>query len=153
MKLISLALVSSLLCTVGNFLWKLHFSKRPFELASAVSWFETFLSWRVLLGGACYFSSMVLFFYLLSNYKMSVVAPLQSLTYLLNVGVAVLWFKERLSAGQAVGAALIMTGIFVLLRMSPSGAEAADAASTALRLEPNGEATAHVVRQPQIDRP
>lgn len=123
MKLVLLVIVSSLLSTAGNFLWKLRFSKQPLDVVTFASLADTFFSWKVLLGGACYFCSMILFFYLLSNYKMSVVIPLQSITYILNVSVAFFAFKERLSLGQAVGTIIIMIGIVVLLRANAAATE------------------------------
>ncbi|TLS52053.1 hypothetical protein FE782_11830 [Paenibacillus antri] len=125
MKIVYLVLVSSLLSTVGNLLWKWQFSKHPLDLSSIASIAGTFMSWKVLLGGLGYFCSMVLFFYLLSNYKMSVIIPLQSITYLLNLAVAVALFKEKMSLGQAFGTAIIMIGIVVLLRANDTAAAAA----------------------------
>lgn len=123
MKVVYLVLVSSLLGTLGNMLWKMQFSRQPLDLSSIPSIVSTFLSWKVLIGGIFYFCSMIMFFYLLSNFRMSVIIPLQSITYILNLFVAFALFKEKISVGQMLGTIIIMAGIIVLLRANDAAVE------------------------------
>jgi drug/metabolite transporter (DMT)-like permease len=123
MKVVFLVAITSVLSTLGNILWKMQFSKQPLDLSSVTAIAYTFISWKVLLGIASYFISMVLFFYLLSNFKMSVVIPLQAMTYILNVAVAFTMFKEKISLGQLLGSLIIMFGIIVLIRSTNPSVE------------------------------
>lgn len=101
--------------TVGNALWKSYFAKHPFSLSSFGGVLSVLFSLQVLLGILCYFGSMLLFFYMLSRYNLSLVIPLTSLTYIFNIAAGILMFKEKMSPLQAWGSAIVFIGIIVIM--------------------------------------
>lgn len=117
-KLILFGALSSLCNTAANALWKSEFAVRPIEFSSLQKILSTFFSLPILAGIFFYIASMMIFFYLLSNFKLSMVIPVLSLTYLFNMVSAVAIFKEKISGYQITGTAVIIIGI-ILISQAP----------------------------------
>lgn len=100
--------------TVANTLFKIEFSSNPFNPTGIISIIKTFLSVKILIGVAFYGLSMLIFFYSLSRYKMSIVVTLTSLTYVFNFVVAFLIFKEKISINSILGGAVILMGLLII---------------------------------------
>lgn len=103
---------------LANMFWKMHFSKNPLKIENMQSLISSIFSFKILVGVILYIVSMFLFFYLLSNYKLSVVVPLTSLTYIFNIIIAFSVFKETLIISQIVGIFVIITGIFLVSKVA-----------------------------------
>ncbi|QTH42326.1 EamA family transporter [Cohnella sp. LGH] len=101
--------------TVGNTLWKYYFAKHTVSFSSVGSILSILFSFQVILGVVFYFGSMLLFLFLLSRNNLSLVIPLTSLTYILNICAGVLIFKEKVSMLQAVGSVIVFIGILVMM--------------------------------------
>jgi len=100
----------------ANTLWKMQFSKNPINFSSISAILMTIFSMQVIGGMILYTISMVLFFYLLSNYKLSEVIPLTCLTYVFNLIAAYFIFREKLLPTQIIGIFIIISGIVVFSR-------------------------------------
>ena len=116
LKLFFLAIINSACNTLANSFWKYQFEKQPLDTSSFIDIVRTSFNINVILGILFYCGSMLTFFYLLSNYKLSTVVPILSVNYILNLLVAGAFFKESISSIQIVGVAIILTGIFVYSR-------------------------------------
>ena len=115
-KLIIPAVIACLCNTIANTLWKLQFTKKPLSIASFSDAFNTVFTVNII-GGICfYIGSMLLFFYLLSNFKLSVIMPVMCLTYVFNIIIAAVVFKEQIVPIQAVGTSVILVGLILLSR-------------------------------------
>lgn len=97
--------------TGANALWKIELTRNPLALNS---FWKLIFSPHIIGGILFYVASMMLFFYLLSNYKLSVVIPLTSMTYVLNVVAARIIFKEELTVYQIAGALIMIVGMIVI---------------------------------------
>jgi len=53
---------------------------------------------------------------MLSNFKLSAIIPITSLTYIFNIIAAVLIFKENINIMQATGTVVIIIGLLILSR-------------------------------------
>lgn len=114
LKLLVPIILATFLNATANTLWKMHFSEHPFSIQSISDVTTLFISAKIILGILCYFCSMLLFFYLLSNYQLSLVIPLTALTYIFNFIAAYLIFHEQISWSHLIGTTLIIIGIFVI---------------------------------------
>lgn len=103
---------------LANMFWKMQFLKTPFKFDSLQNFINTVFSYRILIGVMLYGISMFLFFYLLSNYKLSIIVPLTSLTYIFNLIIAVFVFKESLIMSQVLGILIIIIGIFLVSKVA-----------------------------------
>ncbi len=101
--------------TIGNTFWKFYFAKHTFSFTSIGGMISVLLSLQVIAGMVFYFGSMLLFFFMLSRYNLSLVIPLTSLTYIFNIAAGVLIFKEKVSMLQSLGSAIVIVGVLVIM--------------------------------------
>jgi undecaprenyl phosphate-alpha-L-ara4N flippase subunit ArnE len=119
MTYIRLLIPAALACAcnaAANTLWKIQFSKVPLSVASISAFISSVFTFKVILGAFLYCGSMVLFFYLLSHYKMSQVVPVLALTYVFNLLAAYFVLHENVSVVQVAGICVILGGIFLYSR-------------------------------------
>lgn len=98
----------------ANMFWKMQFNKKPFAAHSIWDIIQTLFTPKIFIGICFYVISMLLFFYLLSNFKLSVIIPVTCITYILNIAVAYFVFKEPLTTWQIVGTSVIMLGLIII---------------------------------------
>jgi len=113
-KLIVLAAIACICNTTANTLWKIQFNKKPLNISCFSDIIHTFLTANIIGGVFFYLFSMLLFFYMLSHFNLSVIVPVTSLTYVFNIIAAYFIFNEKLSINQLIGTGIIMLGLLVL---------------------------------------
>ena len=106
-------LLATMLNTVANTLWKIYFQKYQFSYISFMSIFDLF-NMYIISGVLCYVGSMLLFFYMLSRFELSVIIPLTALTYIFNMMAAYFIFHESFDTYKILGILIIIIGICVL---------------------------------------
>lgn len=116
LKLLIPAFIACLCNALANMLWKFRFDKVPLSFKSMQDIFGLMTSPYIWGGVACYGCSMLLFFYMLSNYKLSSIIPVTCMTYIFNIAIARIVFEENISKIQIVGTAVIICGLIVLSR-------------------------------------
>lgn len=119
MSFIGLLIPAFIACTcnaLANMFWKIRFDKTPLSLASFQDLVGLIRSWHIWVGIGCYGMSMLLFFYMLSNYKLSSIMPVTCMTYIFNVIIAKVVFGEDITTTQIIGIAIIIVGLIVLSR-------------------------------------
>lgn len=104
---------------IANTFWKWHFMKYPLKIHSIIDVFSLALIPNIIIGILFYVSSMFLFFYMISNFKLSIVIPFTALTYIFNLMVAYLIFHEKIYINNIIGTLIIIIGI-VILSKAPS---------------------------------
>lgn len=72
----------------------------------------------ILLGIACYASSLVVWVFVLSKESVSVAYPCTALVYILNALVAYVFLGEVLRPSQWIGLILILLGVFLVVKPS-----------------------------------
>ena len=103
---------------LANMFWKFRFNKIPLSLKSLDDFCSLLLSWQIWIGVGFYVFSMLLYFYMLSNFKLSVLMPVLCLTYIFNIVIAKLVFNESIGMTQLLGTAIIIMGLLVLSRVN-----------------------------------
>lgn len=114
LKLLIPILLATLLNAAANTFWKLELATNPFTFQNPGNIISLFLSFKIILGIIFYGISMILFFYLLSHYQLSLVIPLTALTYIFNFLAAYMVFHENISWSHLLGTFLIIIGIFII---------------------------------------
>ena len=95
----------------GQMLWKLGMSKMDgFNILSIM------LNAYIILGIALYGLATVLWLYILSREELSLVYPLQSITYVLGTLLAIFVFGENVSLLRWIGVATIIVGATLVAR-------------------------------------
>lgn len=113
LSLIIPVVLATLLNAIANTIWKIYFQHNGFSFTSFNSIFTLFNVY-IISGIFCYVGSMLLFFYMLSRFDLSVIIPLTALTYIFNMLAAYYIFHESLDVYKIVGILIIILGIGVL---------------------------------------
>ena len=77
---------------------------------------SVFTNWWLLAAGICGIVGVVEWMYMLKTYPFSQVYPLSSMSYLLGMFVAIIFFKETVVWQQWVGVFLILAGCGLIAR-------------------------------------
>ena len=119
MSFVKLFIPACLACSCNafaNMFWKFRFDKVPLSLKSINDILGVLTSFYIWIGIGLYVGSMLLFFYMLSNFKLSAMMPVICMTYIFNIVIAKVVFKESIGAMQMLGTAIIIIGLLVLSR-------------------------------------
>lgn len=102
----------------ANMFWKFRFNRIPFSMKSASDFFSLISSGYIWIGLFLYGCSTLLFFYMISNFKLSAMIPVLCLSYIFNIVIARLVFNESIGMNQAIGTVIIIIGLIILSRGS-----------------------------------
>lgn len=119
MGFLGLFIPAVIACTcnaLANMFWKMRFNEIPLSIKSVNDILGLVTSVHIWIGIGCYGCSMLLFFYMLSNYKLSSIMPVTCMTYIFNILIAKLVFGESISKVQLLGTVIIIVGLLVLSR-------------------------------------
>ena len=97
------------------------FLKLSMVKMEAFSWtwhyFRSLLTnWQFAFTGLLFGSSTLLWFYILRHYPFSLAYPFTGFSYVLGMFAAMLVFHESIPATRWIGVALIVAGVFCLLK-------------------------------------
>ena len=106
-----LLFINILLLVLGQTLWKTGLTGIDFKF-DPVSLFKMFLNPYISGGLVIYAIATVLWLYILSKSDLSLVYPLQSLSYVIAAVIAVLVFKENIPLTRWAGIGFIMLGAY-----------------------------------------
>jgi drug/metabolite transporter (DMT)-like permease len=113
LSLIIPVVLATFLNAIANTIWKLYFQKSEFPYTSLSSILELFNIY-IISGILCNIGSMLLFFYMLSKFDLSVIIPLTALTYIFNMLSAYYIFQESFDVYKISGMLIIIFGIGIL---------------------------------------
>lgn len=119
MRFIQLLIPAAVACTcnaLANMFWKMRFDKIPLVLKSFKDIYGLLTSFHIWVGVFCYGCSMLLFFYMLSNFKLSSIMPVTCMTYIFNIVIARVVFGETISRMQILGTVIVIVGLIILSR-------------------------------------
>lgn len=117
-RLLIPAAIACICNALANMFWKMRFDKIPLSFSSIRDVGGLLLSPHIWAGLCCYGCSMLLFFYMLSNYKLSSIMPVTCMTYVFNIVIARAVFHEPIGRMQILGTAIVICGLIVLSRGS-----------------------------------
>ncbi len=115
-KLLIPAFIACTCNAFANMFWKMRFDKVPLSFKSMQDIIGIITSPFIWGGVGCYCCSMLLFFYMLSNYKLSAIMPVTCMTYVFNIVIARVVFGESISKMQIIGTLIVICGLIVLSR-------------------------------------
>lgn len=103
--------INIIFLATGQILWKLAMSKMDgFDLISIM------LNPYIVSGVVLYGLATLLWLYILSKKELSLVYPLQSITYVLGTLLAIFVFHENVSLLRWLGIAIIIVGATLVAR-------------------------------------
>lgn len=116
-RLLFLSFIQSvLMCSAQAFFKVAASHMQPFSWTWAFFRDSVFTNWWLLAAGACGIVGVIEWMYMLKTYPFSQVYPLSSISYLLGMFVAIIFFKETVVWQQWVGVFLILAGCGLIAR-------------------------------------
>lgn len=106
-----LLLLNIVLLVLGQTLWKIGMTEVSLTL-SLKGIIKVLFNPYIFSGLVTYFIATIVWLYLLSKSKLSVIYPLQSLCYVLAAFVAIYFFKEQIPMTRWIGIMFIILGAF-----------------------------------------
>ncbi len=79
-------------------------------------WWSLFGNWQFAACGICYGAGGLLWMYILKKYPLSLAYPLVSLSYVISMFYAILFFHETVTLSRWIGCALIVFGCMLILK-------------------------------------
>lgn len=115
-QIIPLALVQSLLLSLGQVLLKFALNKMDKFEWTLLFWGKLFTNWWFLACGICYGLATILWLYILKKFPFSMAYPMISLSYVFGMFAAILFFHEQITITRWMGVLLIMGGCFLIAK-------------------------------------
>ncbi|MDR1459750.1 MAG: EamA family transporter [Bacteroidales bacterium] len=115
-RLIGLILTQSILLVAAQTLLKMSV-----QLFGVFSWkwtyFKTvFTTWQFAAAGICALTAMVTWMYVLKRYEFSLAYPLLSVSYIIGLLSAYLFFNEAIPLTRWIGVLIIMIGVYFVIK-------------------------------------
>lgn len=109
--------IALLLNAAANLLMKYAALRAPAAAGGMAGLLQTYLAWPFLAGLACFGLNVLVYTQALKRLPISTAYPLMvSLGYLVILLVSFFLFQERLTVPKYLGAALMLTGLWLLVR-------------------------------------
>lgn len=116
LKLLSLSIVQCLLLSSGQILLKAALEKMlPFGW-NRDFWYSLFGNWQFGVCCICFGTGSLLWMYILKHFPLSMAYPLTSLSYIISMVAAILFFHEVVPLYRWIGCILIIAGCFLILK-------------------------------------
>lgn len=115
-RLLPLALIQCILLTAGQVLLKFALHRMlPFGWTKAF-WVSVFANWEFAACGLCFGGGSVLWMYILKHFQFSQAYPMVSLSYVISMFCAIIFFHEDVSVSRWIGCALIVLGCLLIVK-------------------------------------
>lgn len=115
-KLIILSITQCLLLCGGQVFLKFALMKTGSFAWSRDFWSGLLTNWQFAACGLCYAAGSLLWMYILKHFPFSMAYPMISLSYVLGMFAAIVFFNETVSASRWLGVLLIMEGCLLVAR-------------------------------------
>ena len=116
LRLLPLALLQCLLLTAGQVLLKYGLTKVGSFSWTADYFVRLFRNWQFASCGLCYGLASILWMYIVKHFPFSMAYPMVSLSYVIGMFAAIVFFHEEVPLTRWVGVFLIMSGCVLIAR-------------------------------------
>ena len=114
-KLIIIAIIQSGFLAVAQYYMKVGMD-RVGEYSMSWSFFRSFLNWQLGLSALLYIIGMIIYMFMLKNYKLSVIYPLTSISYIFTMLLAMFFLGEAIPFVRWAGVFFVMLGVGLIAR-------------------------------------
>ena len=115
-----LTIITSLLVTVGQILWKLGLQDfNKYLSQDNLSFKNVFIILRsgyILSGFIIYLTATGFFMYLLFKYEISMIIPLSSISFIFSLIAGVIIFNEDVNIYRWLGVIVIILGVYLIAK-------------------------------------
>lgn len=114
MKYILLTLLSTLMLSVGQILWKKGVSHKNLDALGQLV--QIFFSAPIIIGIILYGMATVIWLYVLSKNNISSLYPIFALSYFFVMILSAVVFNERIYLNNILGVIIIFVGVYICTR-------------------------------------
>ncbi len=114
-KLIIIAIIQSGFLAVAQYFMKLGVD-RVGDYSTTWSYFRSYLNWQLGVALLLYIIAMMIYLYMLKNFKLSLVYPLTSISYIFTILLAMFLLGEAVPVVRWVGVFFVMLGVGLIAR-------------------------------------
>ena len=116
LKLLPLSMIQCMLLSGGQVLMKFGLIK-----AGDFSWTwqyfcRLFINWQFICCGICYGAGSIMWMYIIKNFPFSMAYPMVSLSYVIGMFAAIIFFHELIPLKRWIGILLILTGSILIAK-------------------------------------
>jgi drug/metabolite transporter (DMT)-like permease len=119
-KIVALSVLTTLLITSGQVLWKVGLNKAGgfylSEYGAFANLFRILANPYIMAGFVVYIVATALFMFLLSKYDISLVIPISSVSLVLSLIAGAYIFHEQITLFRITGVVVIITGVLRVLK-------------------------------------
>ena len=116
LKLIPISLLQCMLLTGGQVLMKYGLQKAGDFSFSWGSFGRLFINWQFICCGIFFAVGSVLWMYIIKNFPFSMAYPMVSLSYVMGMFAAMIFFHEQISIERWLGVLLILSGCVLIAK-------------------------------------
>jgi len=116
LKLLPISILQCLLLSGGQVLLKYGLTRAGDFSWSGAYFYRLFVNWQFISCGICYGAGSILWMYIIKNFPFSMAYPMVSLSYVLGMIAAMVFFHEQIPLIRWVGVFLILTGCALVAR-------------------------------------
>lgn len=115
-RLLIYSILQCLLLSAGQVLLKFSLQKMLSFGWNREFWLSLFGNWQFAACGLCFGAGTLLWMYILKNFQFSMAYPMTSLSYVIAMFSAILFFHEVVPIHRWIGCALIVCGCILILK-------------------------------------
>ena len=116
LKLLPLSILQCLLLSGGQVLMKFGLMKAG-DFSWSLAYFgRLFINWQFISCGICYGAGSILWMYIIKNFPFSMAYPMVSLSYVIGMFAAIVFFHEQVPLVRWLGVFFILTGCVLIAK-------------------------------------
>ena len=116
LRLLPISILQCLLLTGGQVLMKYGLTKVG-DFSMSFSYFiRLFSNWQFICCGLCFGAGSILWMYIIKHFPFSMAYPMVSLSYVMGMFAAIIFFHEQIPFERWIGVLLILTGCILIAK-------------------------------------
>lgn len=116
LKLLPISLIQCMLLSGGQVLMKFGLTKAGSFSWTAQYFYRLFVNWQFICCGLCYGAGSILWMYIIKNFPFSMAYPMVSLSYVMGMFAAIIFFHEEVPLTRWIGVFLILSGCVLIAK-------------------------------------
>ena len=116
LKILPISILQCLLLSGGQVLMKFGLTKAG-DFSMSMDYFRRlFVNWQFISCGLCYAAGSILWMYIIKHFPFSIAYPMISLSYVMGMFAAIIFFHEQIPMTRWIGVFLIISGCVLIAK-------------------------------------
>lgn len=116
LKILPISIIQCILLSGGQVLMKYGLTKAG-DFSFTCDYFcRLLLNWQFICCGICYGAGSILWMYIIKHFPFSIAYPMVSLSYVIGMFAAIIFFNEHVPVERWIGVFLILSGCVLIAK-------------------------------------